>query len=49
MCVQAAIANAKSLDEVQRLEMLLKTGHVPGQTPRNEDEDEVEMEVSNGR
>lgn len=27
--LKAAIANAKSLEEVQRLEMLLKTGHVP--------------------
>lgn len=27
--IKAAIANAKSLEEVQRLEMLLKTGHVP--------------------
>lgn len=27
--IKAAIANAKSLDEVKKLEMLLKTGHVP--------------------
>ena len=27
---QVAIANAKSLDEVQRLEALLKSGGVPG-------------------
>ena len=27
--IKAAIANAKSLEEVQKLEMMLKTGHVP--------------------
>ena len=30
-CEQAAIANARSLEEVQQLEAMLKAGQIPGQ------------------
>ena len=46
--LQAAIANARSLDEVQRLEMLLKTGHVPGRSKQNDNVDEEMEDISNG-
>ena len=46
--LQAAIANARSLDEVQRLEMLLKTGQVPGRGKQNDHVDEEMEDVSNG-
>lgn len=37
--LKAAISNAKSLEEVQKLEMLLKTGHVPDSEGKaNQDE-----------
>ena len=45
---QAAIANARSLDEVQRLEMLLRTGQVPGRNKRNANVDEEMEDVTNG-
>ena len=45
---QAAIANARSLDEVQRLEMLLRTGQVPGRNKRNVNVDEEMEDISNG-
>lgn len=32
---QEAIANAKSLDEVQQLEAMLKAGQIPGQLVAN--------------
>ena len=46
--LQAAIANARSLDEVQRLEMLLKTGQVPGRSKQNDNVDEEMEDISNG-
>ena len=46
--LQAAIANARSLDEVQRLEMLLKTGQVPGSGKQNDNADEEMEDLSNG-
>ncbi|EDO45144.1 predicted protein [Nematostella vectensis] len=46
--IKAAIANAKSLDEVQGLERLLKAGQVPGVVPTQQSHDEEEMEVTNG-
>ncbi|XP_028512458.1 U2 small nuclear ribonucleoprotein A' [Exaiptasia diaphana] len=46
--IKAAIANATSLDEVQRLEMLLKAGQVPGSERRNNN-DQEEMEITNGK
>ena len=45
---QAAIANARSLDEVQRLEMLLKAGQVPGGNKPNNNVDEEMEDMSNG-
>ncbi|XP_031556310.1 U2 small nuclear ribonucleoprotein A'-like [Actinia tenebrosa] len=45
--IKAAIANAKSLDEVQRLEMMLKSGQIPGADAKPAD-DQEEMEVING-
>lgn len=45
---QAAIANARSLDEVQRLEMLLKAGQVPGGNKLNNNVDEEMEDMSNG-
>lgn len=45
---QTAIANARSLDEVQRLEMLLRTGQVPGRNKRNVNVDEEMEDISNG-
>ena len=35
MILQAAIANAKTLEEVERLNQLLKTGQVPGSSTMN--------------
>ena len=46
--LQAAIANARSLDEVQRLEMLLRTGHVPGRNKHNTNVDEEMEDMTNG-
>lgn len=46
--LQAAIANARSLDEVKKLEMLLKTGHVPGKNKHNASVDEEMEDMSNG-
>lgn len=46
--IKAAIANARSLDEVQRLEMLLRTGQVPGRNKRNANVDEEMEDVTNG-
>ena len=52
--LQAAIANAKTLQEMQSLEMMLKTGQVPskGAALRRPGSQEVEqdepMEVTNG-
>lgn len=46
--IKAAIANARSLDEVQRLEMLLKTGQVPGRSKQNDNVDEEMEDMSNG-
>lgn len=46
--IKAAIANARSLDEVQRLEMLLKAGQVPGGNKQNNNLDEEMEDVSNG-
>lgn len=46
--IKAAIANARSLDEVQRLEMLLKAGQVPGGNKQNNNVDEEMEDVSNG-
>ena len=47
---QNAIANAKSLEEVQRLEQMLKKGHVPGseskELEQNGAEDIEEMDES---
>lgn len=46
--IKAAIANARSLDEVQRLEMLLRTGHVPGRNKHNTNVDEEMEDMTNG-
>lgn len=46
--IKAAIANARSLDEVKKLEMLLKTGHVPGKNKHNASVDEEMEDMSNG-
>lgn len=46
--IKAAIANARSLDEVQRLEMLLKAGQVPGGNKPNNNVDEEMEDMSNG-
>ncbi|KAK2555046.1 U2 small nuclear ribonucleoprotein A' [Acropora cervicornis] len=47
--IKAAIANARSLDEVKKLEMLLKTGHVPGKNKQRDASVDEEMEdMSNG-
>lgn len=47
--VQAAIASAKSLEEVQQLEAMLKAGQIPGEIVTNHnsskgDREEEEME-----
>lgn len=53
--MQDAIANAKSLEEVQQLEAMLKAGQIPGgKKPATNgqhqgiEEEEEEMEASNG-
>lgn len=48
--IKAAIANARSLDEVQRLEMLLRTGQVPGSSrnKRSANVDEEMEDMTNG-
>ncbi|KAK3726573.1 hypothetical protein QZH41_011030 [Actinostola sp. cb2023] len=46
--IKAAIANAKSLDEVHRLEMLLKSGQIPG-TAKKINNDQEDMEIANGK
>ena len=50
---QEAIANAKSLEEVQQLEAMLKSGQIPGliqkvggATNGEEEEEEMEQETS---
>ena len=43
---QEAIANASTLEEVRKLELLLQQGHVPGKTDEQKDgSEEVEMEA----
>ncbi|XP_076085970.1 U2 small nuclear ribonucleoprotein A'-like [Mytilus galloprovincialis] len=50
--IKNAIANAKTLDEVERLNQMLKTGHIPGKEIRRLRgevvEEEEDMEVANG-
>lgn len=52
--IKAAIANAKTLEEVERLNNMLKSGQIPGREVRKlretavEEEEEEEMEVVNG-
>lgn len=52
--IKAAIANATTLQEMQKLEMMLKSGQVPskGDPPQKSDSEEMEqeepMEVTNG-
>ena len=45
-----AIANASTLEEVRKLELLLQQGHVPGKSKDSKDDDddteETEMEMS---
>ncbi|CAH3194538.1 unnamed protein product [Porites evermanni] len=48
VAIKAAIANARSLDEVQRLEMLLRTGQVPGRNKRSANVDEEMEDMTNG-
>ncbi|RIA93871.1 leucine-rich repeat-domain-containing protein [Glomus cerebriforme] len=42
--IKDAIRNAKTLEEVTRLEKLLQSGHIPGQKPIGESESQVEEE-----
>lgn len=46
--IKAAIANARSLEEVQRLELLLRTGQVPGRNKQNAYTDEEMEDITNG-
>lgn len=47
--IKAAIANAKTLEEVERLNNMLKTGQIPGrEAKRPKLEEEEEMEAVNG-
>jgi len=47
--IKVAIANASTLEEVRKLELLLQQGHVPGKSKDSKDDDdteETEMEMS---
>ncbi|ELU18761.1 hypothetical protein CAPTEDRAFT_229322 [Capitella teleta] len=42
--IKRAIANATTLEEVERLNQILQSGHIPGQESLNGNQQEVEME-----
>ena len=43
LVLQLAIANAKSLEEVQQLEAMLRAGQIPGQQEQQSEDGDTEM------